>query len=354
MKYTGENASDLPRHNALQSYWIDPAGTLMHAGRSHDEFARGVGKYASDLIREGWVRVNVSPSDNQILFEGRLTRVARQVLEDLSFSQRMEVVRDDGTILFKNPDKEDLEEALPRKDILVGRFPLTPGPSARASGFLLPNGRIIASNNDSDTHHADLVADHPEIFGEIDALTKSGRKAIVDKGIVWFVAYCSMSNAPITQFIGRVSPENKARVNKVLWGSRRSKNESVVKLMHAPRQVVDALIEDTFFEPTPGPYKFHAPLESESRFEHKFAELLASKPRDDVPNIYWYADYIAELEDKTVYAEFSDDLGKRHLRCIIKVGWNGPTDPIPLDIVSVGETPSYRLKSQALWDDSSS
>ncbi len=102
-----EKASELPRHNSLQSYWIDPSGQLFHAGAAHFDFAQAQdGKFTEDLVREGWVRVNVSPLDDQILFEGRLNRAARTTLEDLSFSQNMEVMRDDGTIVFKKPDPD--------------------------------------------------------------------------------------------------------------------------------------------------------------------------------------------------------------------------------------------------------
>lgn len=95
-----EDLSEMGRHNWLHSYWMDPAGQLFDAGASHADFATKLQGTTEELLAENWLRINISPLDQEILVQGkRGTRLQRTALRDLSVYQALPVVSDDGYIL---------------------------------------------------------------------------------------------------------------------------------------------------------------------------------------------------------------------------------------------------------------
>lgn len=122
-----EDASSLPKYTYLVPLWIAPDGTMYdgHAldnGRPYDISQTHVAfaeKYIApgekDAMQaahaKGWLRVNVSPADNIIMVnEGKLTRSAKQTLEDLAFSQELGVMDDSGRTIIENPFPPENEE----------------------------------------------------------------------------------------------------------------------------------------------------------------------------------------------------------------------------------------------------
>lgn len=94
----------MPRLNTLHSYWVRHDGALFDAYH-HTEFADRLGTTIEDLIRARWLRLNISPRDDEILVQGRPTAATRPTLDALRFSQCMSVVDDDGRTLFPKPEE---------------------------------------------------------------------------------------------------------------------------------------------------------------------------------------------------------------------------------------------------------
>ncbi len=116
-----ESAADMPKFQGLTPFWLAPDGTLYdgHAagGRHHYTFAEKyiVPEAGSDALEAaqaaGWHRVNISPSDGEIMTQGgKLTKEQRAALEDLAFSQDLGVMNDDGMRIFDNPNPPEGEE----------------------------------------------------------------------------------------------------------------------------------------------------------------------------------------------------------------------------------------------------
>ena len=122
-------ALELPKLSWLHSFFLSPEGRLYDA-QVHWDFAdQFIDKDSKDPViaslQKGWVRINVSPQDSEILIQGRPNPRQTTVLGDLSESQKAPVVRDDGRVFLdrsesgsfmpKKPDWEKLERAALRK-----------------------------------------------------------------------------------------------------------------------------------------------------------------------------------------------------------------------------------------------
>lgn len=235
-----ENPVEMPRMGSLQSFFIHPNGKLYHAGESHYDFAVNVlGKNsANEMVRDGWTRINISPQDDQILVEGRISREARKTLDDLRFSQNMEVVNDDGRTIFPKPEE--------------GRFMPSTEPAAKKespTGWVLPNGEYKGAEadqrgnflNTGDWHNEFLFQNKEDLksrFGFEFKNEGDDRKRALDQGFVRIRYDGANGRMGVEARVDKFNGAVKRRVEDVLEQNLKRIDRVDVNLFNRDGQIV--------------------------------------------------------------------------------------------------------------------